>query len=64
MLGAARTSAYYAVAPFLAAALSLAIFREAPNASYFAALAFMALGAWLSSGDKPPFRRKKPRGGE
>lgn len=64
MLGAARTSAYYAVAPFLAAALSLAIFREAPNASYFVALAFMALGAWLSSGDKPLFRRKKPRGGE
>src|SRR5699024_10856742 len=30
-LGAAKTSAYYAVAPFLGAGLSLAIFRQAPS---------------------------------
>ena len=51
LLGAARTSAYYAVAPFIAAALSLIIFKEIPGISYFVALAFMAIGAWLSSQD-------------
>ena len=53
LLGAARTSAYYAVSPFIAALLSLFVFRELPSGSYFLALALMALGAWLSSGDKP-----------
>lgn len=51
LLGAARTSAYYAVAPFIAVALSLIIFKEIPGISYFVALAFMAIGAWLSSQD-------------
>lgn len=58
-VGAARTSAYYAVAPFIAAILSLAIFREIPSVSYFTALVLMAVGAWLSSGDKPIFKRHK-----
>lgn len=49
VLGAARTSAYYAVAPFIAALLSLLIFREMPSEYYLAALALMALGAWLSA---------------
>lgn len=46
ILGAARTSAYYAVAPFIGTALSLAIFREIPAYTYFIALALMMLGAW------------------
>lgn len=58
LLGAARTSAYYAVAPFIGTALSLIIFRALPHFTYFIALALMAVGAWLSSGDKPLFRRK------
>lgn len=58
-VGAARTSAYYAVAPFIAAILSLLIFREMPSISYFVALALMAVGAWLSSGDKPLFNKHK-----
>lgn len=49
LLGAARTSAYYAVAPFIASLLSLLIFQELPGVSYLIALAFMALGAWLSA---------------
>ncbi len=49
VLGAARTSAYYAVAPFIAALLSLLIFREMPSEYYLAALALMVLGAWLSA---------------
>ena len=58
MLGAARTSAYYAVAPFIGTALSLAIFRKMPNYTYFIALILMAIGAWLSSQDKPLFKKK------
>lgn len=52
LLGAARTSAYYAVAPFIAVLFSLIIFREIPGIPYFVSLLFMALGAWLSSGDE------------
>lgn len=58
LLGAARTSAYYAIAPFIAVALSLIIFREIPKATYFIALGFMVVGAWLSSQDKPIFTKK------
>ena len=57
-LGAARTSAYYAVAPFLGTALSLIIFRDMPHYTYFIALGLMAVGAWLSSQDKPLFKRR------
>lgn len=49
LLGAARTSAYYAVAPFIAAILSLIIFREIPDVTYFVVLVLMIVGAWLSS---------------
>lgn len=58
-VGAARTSAYYAVAPFIASFLSLLIFRQIPNAAYWTALVFMMIGAWLSGGDGPVFRRRK-----
>lgn len=46
-LGAARTSAYYAVNPFIGAALSLALFRTVPDPAFLLALALMVLGAWL-----------------
>ncbi len=59
LLGAARTSAYYAVAPFIGTLLSLIIFREVPPYLYFIALAFMLIGAWLSSQDKPLFKKKQ-----
>lgn len=58
ILGAARTSAYYAVAPFIGTLLSLAIFREIPHYTYFIALGLMAVGAWLSSQDKPLFKKR------
>lgn len=50
-LGAAKTSAYYALAPFIGTALSLVIFREIPTVSFVAALAFMIAGAYLASTD-------------
>lgn len=43
-LGAAKTSAYYAFAPFIGAFLSLALLREALSTSYFAALMMMIAG--------------------
>ncbi|MBR3715539.1 MAG: DMT family transporter [Clostridia bacterium] len=63
ILGAARTSAYYAVAPFIGTLLSLVIFREIPKVTYFVSLAAMAVGAWLCSKDEPIFigKRKKQR---
>lgn len=59
MLGAARTSAYYAIAPFIGTLLSLAIFRELPHYTYFIALGLMAIGAWLCANDEPIFKRTK-----
>ena len=59
MLGAARTGAYYAVAPFIGTALSLAIFRDPPPATYLVALALMAVGAFLAAKDEPLFKRRK-----
>lgn len=58
LLGAARTSAYYAVAPFIGALLSLIIFQEMPHYSYFIALGLMIVGAWLCAGDEPIFKKK------
>lgn len=48
-LGAARTSAYYAVAPFISALLSLLIFQQMPSDMYFLALLLMAIGAYLAA---------------
>ncbi len=57
-LGAARTSAYYAVAPFIGTFLSLLVFRELPRYTYFIALALMLVGAFLCASDEPLFKRK------
>ena len=64
ILGAARTSAYYAVAPFIGVFLSLLIFREVPGILFAIALVLMITDAWLSSTDKPlkaVFRRNQDR---
>jgi len=49
-LGAAKTSTYYAVSPFIGAGLSLLIFREVPSLTFLAALAIMAAGTYFASG--------------
>lgn len=46
-LGAARTSAYYAVNPFVGAVLSFVLFRTSLAPGFVVALALMALGSWL-----------------
>ena len=48
-LGAARTSAYYAISPFIGTGLSLAIFHSWPSPLFWAALALMVAGAYLSA---------------
>ena len=58
LLGAARTSAYYAIAPFIGTLLSLVIFRDIPQYTYFLALGLMAIGAWLCSSDEPIIKKK------
>ena len=50
-LGAAKTSAYYAVAPFIGAGLSLVLCRESPALNFWAALPVMAAGAYFASTD-------------
>lgn len=59
LLGAARTSAYYAVAPFIGTLLSLVIFRDVPPVTYFIALVLMLIGAWLCAKDEPIFKKKQ-----
>lgn len=50
-LGAAKTSAYYAVAPFISVGLSLVIFRELPALPFLVALLIMIGGTYLASTD-------------
>ena len=50
-LGAAKTSAYYAVAPFIGAILSFIIFKEMPSVKFLVALAIMAAGVYFASFD-------------
>lgn len=48
-LGAAKTSAYYAIAPFIGAGLSLVLFCTWPEPAFWVALAIMAAGAYLAA---------------
>lgn len=48
-LGAARTSTYYAFAPFLGVALSFLFLQEQVNDLFFAALFFMIAGAYFAA---------------
>jgi drug/metabolite transporter (DMT)-like permease len=46
-LGAARTGAYFSVAPLFGVALSLAMWPALPPTTFWIAAALMALGVWL-----------------
>ncbi len=48
-LGAAKTSAYYAINPFIGVILALLVFKEVPNFSFWIALAIMAAGTYLTT---------------
>lgn len=58
-LGAAKTSAYYAIAPFIGAALSFVLWREMLPVWYVPALVLMALGTGFAVWDQ--FQAKIPR---
>ena len=49
IIGAARTSTYYAIAPFIGVFLSMLILGESPNWPFFIALAIMLIGTYLAS---------------
>ncbi len=51
-LGAARTSAYYAAAPFLGVLLSMLILQEIPSWHFLPAALLMAWGVWLAVHEK------------
>lgn len=63
-LGAARTSAYYAVSPFIGAALSWIIFRESLTPAFAVALALMAAGAYLAAPSRGERERERGALGE
>ena len=46
-LGAARTGAYFSTAPFVGAAIAIAVFHELPSAPFWIAATLMATGVWL-----------------
>jgi drug/metabolite transporter (DMT)-like permease len=46
-LGTARTGAYFSAAPFVGAAISLAMLGESPEPVFWMAAALMATGIWL-----------------
>jgi drug/metabolite transporter (DMT)-like permease len=48
-LGAAKTSAYYAISPFIGAGLSFIIFLETPTISFIFALVIMVAGTYFAS---------------
>lgn len=51
-IGAAKTSAYYAVAPFIGVILSFLILGERPNMLFGIALLIIVVGAYLASIDR------------
>ena len=46
-LGAARTSAFYAVNPFIGSALAFVLFRTPLAPTFVVALVLMVIGTWL-----------------
>jgi len=52
-LGAAKTSAYYATAPFIGTVLSFLLLGERPNPAFLAALLLMGAGAYFATFDRP-----------
>lgn len=49
IIGAAKTSTYYAIAPFIGTALSFLLLREQPSLIFYIALPLMILGAYLAA---------------
>ncbi len=50
-IGASKTSAFFSLAPFIAIILSLIIFQETPNYTFFIGLGLMLVGTFFASLD-------------
>ena len=48
VLGATRTSAYYAAAPFIGVVISFIVFREIPGLNFIAAVIVMIIGSYFA----------------
>lgn len=66
-LGTARTGAYFSMAPFVGAAVSLVLLRETPGTLFWIAACLMAIGVWLHLTEQhehahmhEPLRHKHP----
>ena len=46
-LGAAKTSAYYSIAPFLGVAFSMILLKERPALQFYVGLAIMLVSTWF-----------------
>ena len=46
-LGTARTGAYFSIAPFVGAVISILLLGDRPTTSFFLAAALMGIGVWL-----------------
>lgn len=53
-LGAAKTSAFYALAPFIGAGLGFVVFKQPPEGFFWLALVLMAGGVCLAAADTRP----------
>jgi hypothetical protein len=51
-LGAARTGAYFSIAPFVGAAIAVAWLGDAPGPAFWIAGLLMAVGVWLHLSEK------------
>ncbi len=55
-MGAARTSAFYAIAPFIGVGLSLLIFKEIPTFSSVIALVIIIIGTYFASTEEHTYK--------
>lgn len=60
-LGAARTSSYYAIAPFIGVFLSLILFKNIPSSSFYYALLIMLSGVIILNKDSLDEERNENR---
>ncbi|MDY2575466.1 MAG: EamA family transporter [Bacilli bacterium] len=58
-LGAAKTSAFYAINPFIGCLLSFVLLKETINYSFFIALIFMIIGVFFVNKDKFVIEKKE-----
>ena len=59
-LGAAKTSAYYAIAPFLGVALSMLILGERPAPTFYLGFVIMVIAAWFMVRDTISLQHTHP----